>query len=100
MSLRQLPGNGTDRPRVLINLDGDVQNLTADDNRIDVPVERTQPLREFFAWKHKRNYEGYRSSTTVGTHVPFESLRERQFLLSADFDPPITAISAQPLGLL
>lgn len=100
MTLRHLPANGTDQTRVLINLDGDIQNFAGDAALGDIPVERTQPLREFFAWKHKRNYEGYWFSTTVGTHVPFESLLERQFLLSADFDPSITAISAQPLGLL
>ncbi|HAF72719.1 MAG TPA: hypothetical protein DCL06_07500 [Corynebacterium variabile] len=100
MTLRQLPVNITDRTRVLINLDGDDHNLAGDATLADVPVERAQPLREFFAWKHKRNYEGYWYSTTVGAHLRFESLLERQFLLSADFDPSIAAISAQPLGLL
>ncbi|MGP5080889.1 TnsA-like heteromeric transposase endonuclease subunit [Corynebacterium variabile] len=100
MTPRQLPVNITDQTRVLINFDGDDQNVAGDAALADVPVERAQPLREFFAWKHKRNYEGYWYSTTVGAHVRFESLLERQFLLSADFNPSIVAISAQPLGLL
>lgn len=100
MSLRQLPINGTDRTRALINLDGKVRNIAADFTLTDVSLENADPIREFFAWKHKRNYEGLWFSTTVGAHIPFESLLERQFLLSADFDPSIAAISAQPLGLL
>lgn len=100
MTLRQLPANGTDRTRVLINLNGEIQNLAADPVLANVPVERAQPLREFFAWRHKRNYEGLWFSTTIGAHVPFESLLERQFLLSADFDLSVTAVGAQPLGLL
>ncbi|WP_414119775.1 TnsA-like heteromeric transposase endonuclease subunit [Corynebacterium nuruki] len=84
----------------MINLDGDIQNLPADANLGSILVEHAQPLRAFFAWRHKRNYEGFWFSTTIRSHVPFESLLERQFLLSADFDPSITALSAQPLGLL
>lgn len=89
-----------DRTRVLINVDGGVQNFAGYATLVDVPVEHAQPLWEFFAWKHKRNYEGYWYSTTVGSHLRFESLLEWQFLLSADFDPSIAAVSAQPLDLL
>lgn len=100
MPIRQLPANGTDRTRALVSLDGEVRNLAADTRLVSVPVERTSPIREFYAWQHKRNYEGHWFSTTTGTHLRFESLLERQFLLSADFDPTVTAISAQPLALL
>jgi hypothetical protein len=37
---------------------------------------------------------------TTGTRIRFESLLERQFLLTADHDPEVTAISAQPLAFL
>lgn len=100
MLLRQLPANGTDKTRVLVSLDGEVRNLSTDTGLISVPVDRASPIREFYAWQHKRNYEGHWFSTTTGTLLCFESLLERQFLLSADFDPTVTAISAQPLAIL
>ena len=99
MALRNLPRNGTDHTRVLLSLDGEVQNL-APPSLSEIPVEQAEPIREFFAWSHKRNYEGYWFSTTTRDHIRFESLLERQFLMSADHDPDIVAISAQPLALL
>jgi hypothetical protein len=36
----------------------------------------------------------------VRAHVPFESLLEREYLMSADFDPHVVAVAAQPLALL
>lgn len=45
MSLRQLPRNGTDRPRALVSLDGDVQNSAADVTLSNVPFERADPIR-------------------------------------------------------
>lgn len=100
MSPGPLPTNGSDRTRVLVSLEGEIQNLASDAGLASVPVERTKPIREFYAWKNKRNYEGHWFSTTTGTHLRFESLLERQFLLTADFDQSVTAISAQPLALL
>lgn len=100
MSLRQLPRNGTDRTRILVSLDGEIQNLAADAILGNVPVERADPIRDFYTWTHKRNYEGYWFSTTIGAHVRFESLLERQYLLSADHDPSVVSLSAQPLALL
>lgn len=100
MSLRQLPRNGTDRPRALVSLNGEIQNLAADSALADVLVERADPIRDFYAWTHKRNYEGYWFSTTIGAHVRFESLLERQYLLSADHSPSVVSLSAQPLALL
>ncbi|HIW91250.1 MAG TPA: TnsA-like heteromeric transposase endonuclease subunit [Candidatus Corynebacterium avicola] len=100
MPLRQLPRNGTDRTRVLVSLDGEIRNLAADSALADVPVESADPIREFYAWTHKRNYEGFWFSTTIGAHVRFESLLERQYLLSADHDPSVVSLSAQPFALL
>lgn len=100
MALRNLPRNGTDHTRVLLSLDGEVQNLALPPSLSEIPVEQAEPIREFFAWSHKRNYEGYWFSTTTRDHIRFESLLERQFLMSADHDPDIVAISAQPLALL
>ena len=100
MSLRQLPRNGTDRPRALVSLDGNVQNSAADVTLSNVPFERADPIRGFYAWSHKRNYEGHWFSTTTGSHVRFESLLERQFLLAADHTPSIVSLSAQPLAFL
>jgi hypothetical protein len=95
-----LPVNSTDRTRVLLRLDGAIRN---DDVSADLAlhaVERAVPIRRFFAWPGKRNYEGLWWSSTVRAHVPFESLLEREYLMWADFDPDIVAIAAQPLALL
>ncbi|WP_239656555.1 hypothetical protein [Mycobacterium riyadhense] len=95
-----LPVNSTDRTRVLLRLDGAIRN---DDVSADLAlhaVERAVPIRRFFAWPGKRNYEGLWWSSTVRVHVPFESLLERDYLMWADFETDIVAIAAQPLALL
>lgn len=58
------------------------------------------PIREFFSWPGKRNYEGLYWSSTSRAHVDFESLLEREYLMAADHAPDIVAIAAQPLALL
>jgi hypothetical protein len=65
-----------------------------------VAVERATPIREFFSWPGKRNYEGLYWSSTNRRHVDFESLLEREYLLAADNALDIVAIAAQPLALL
>lgn len=100
MPLKQLPSNGTDRTRVLMDLDDKIRNVAADDSLANVAFEDTVPIREFYAWQHKRNYEGYWFSTTTGAHLRFESLLERQFLLAADHDLTVVSISAQPFAAL
>lgn len=84
----------------MVSLDGEIQNLPVDASLNSTFIENADPIREFYAWQHKRNYEGYWYSTTTGTHLRFESLLERQYLLSADHAPEVTSISAQPLALL
>lgn len=98
--LRSLPRNATDVTRVLACVDGTVQNLPLSAAVGSVRVERATPIREFFSWPGKRNYEGLYWSSTNRSHVEFESLLEREYLLSADSEPDIVAIAAQPLALL
>lgn len=98
--LRSLPRNATDVTRVLACLDGTVQNLPLSPDVGSVRVERATPIREFFSWPGKRNYEGLYWSSTNRGHVDFESLLEREYLLSADSETDIVAIAAQPLALL
>lgn len=62
--------------------------------------ELALPVRSFFAWPGKRNYEGSWWSSTVRAHVGFESLLEREFLLSADHDEDVVGIASQPFALL
>ena len=64
------------------------------------PMETNRPVREFFAWPGKRNYEGLWWSNTTGSMIPFESLLERQALTVFDHDVSVVAISAQPFALL
>lgn len=95
-----LPVNSSDRTRVLLRLDGVIRNDDVSPDLVLLAVERAVPIRRFFAWPGKRNYEGVWWSTTVRAHVPFESLLERQYLMWADFEPEIVAVAAQPLALL
>lgn len=98
--LRSLPRNATDVTRVLACVDGSVQNLQVSPDVGSVQLERTTPIREFFSWPGKRNYEGLYWSSTNRRHVDFESLLEREYLLAADNASDIVAIAAQPLALL
>lgn len=98
--LRSLPRNVTDVVRVLACVDGTVQNLHLSPDVGSVPLERATPIREFFSWPGKRNYEGLYWSSTNRRHVDFESLLERDYLLAADNASDIVAIAAQPLALL
>jgi hypothetical protein len=57
------------------------------------------PWRTFRWYKGQRHYSGtYRSATTSG-HVIYESRLELARLLSADFDPFVHGITAQPFLL-
>ncbi|OSC40526.1 TnsA-like heteromeric transposase endonuclease subunit [Mycobacterium decipiens] len=98
--LRSLPRNATDVTRVLACVDGTVQNMPLSPDVGSVRVERATPIREFFSWPGKRNYEGLYWSSTNRGHVDFESLLEREYLLSADTATDVVAIAAQPLALL
>lgn len=64
------------------------------------PMETNRPVREFFAWPGKRNYEGLWWSSTTRGMIAFESLLERQALTVLDHDVSVVAISAQPFALL
>ncbi|MGH3633299.1 MAG: TnsA-like heteromeric transposase endonuclease subunit [Mycobacterium sp.] len=99
-ALDSLPVNSTDRTRVLLRLDEATRNDDASTALALLAVERAVPIRRFFAWPGKRNYEGFWWSSTVRGFVPFESLLEREYLMSADFDPHVVAVAAQPLALL
>lgn len=99
-ALRSLPRNVTDTVRVLARLGGELLNVEATHALTAEPFEDALPIREFFAWPGKRNYEGLWWSSTTKRHTGFESLLERQYLLSADHDPAVAGISSQPLAVL
>lgn len=98
--LRSLPRNVTDVTRMLACVDGAIQNRPLSSESGSVRLECTSPIREFFSWPGKRNYEGLYWSSTNRGHVDFESLLEREYLLAADAATDIIAIAAQPLALL
>lgn len=99
-ALRSLPRNVTDTVRVLARLGGELLNVEATHALTAEPFEDALPIREFFAWPGKRNYEGLWWSSTTKRHTGFESLLERQYLLSADHDPDVVGVSSQPLAIL
>jgi hypothetical protein len=82
--LRSLPRNVTDVARVLVRLDGGVRNDAVSAEVASLRTEDALPIRQFFAWPGKRNYEGVWWSSTNRGHVDFESLLEREYLLASD----------------
>ncbi|WP_256884453.1 TnsA-like heteromeric transposase endonuclease subunit [Arthrobacter sp. STN4] len=63
-------------------------------------LEAALPVRAFFSWRGKRNYEGLWWSSTMRSHVGFESLLERDFLLSTDHDRDVVGVASQPFAFL
>lgn len=99
-ALRSLPINLTGETRVLARLDDTLLDATASDPLASVALEKARPIRGFFSWRGKRNYEGVWWSSTTRRHVGFESLLEREFLMAADFDGGVVGVASQPLALL
>lgn len=97
-----LPSNESDTVRVIFRLEGDPvrRNERLRPSLSLQAFETALPARRFHSWPGKRNYEGSWWSSTNRAHIPFESLLEHQALMAFDFDPAVTAISAQPLVFL
>ncbi|WP_252615090.1 TnsA-like heteromeric transposase endonuclease subunit [Pseudarthrobacter raffinosi] len=98
--LRSLPSNMTDETRLLARLDGRMANTPLSGALASLGLESALPVRAFFSWQGKRNYEGRWWSSTVRSHVGFESLLERDFLLSADHDRDVVGVASQPFAFL
>ena len=79
---------------------GAVRNDAASAEVASLRTEDALPIRQFYAWPGKRNYEGLWWSSTTRRHVEFESLLEREYLLAADATVDVVAVAAQPLALL
>lgn len=92
--------NVTDSIRVLGRFEAGMFSETLQGDVASKRFELALPVRSFFAWPGKRNYEGSWWSSTVRAHVGFESLLEREFLLSADHDKDVVGIASQPFALL
>lgn len=96
-----LPVNISDRTRILVRpTAAQVDNHAVSPDAAALAVESALPIRRFYSWKGKRNYEGRWWSSTTRTHIAFESLLERDALMMADFDTEVVAIAAQPFALL
>jgi hypothetical protein len=80
--IEPLPRNLTDTTRVLVRLPGAkcVANHPQTGELAGLSVEAALPIRRFYSWKGKRNYEGRWWCSTSGGHVEFESLLERDAL--------------------
>ena len=98
----QLPANVTETTLVLVRLAGAAHVVTRQLNAevSEMPVERAEPIRRFYSWTGKRNYDGRWWLSTSGRHVVFESLLERDAVMLADFTTEVIAVSAQPLAFL
>jgi hypothetical protein len=97
----QLPANMTETAVVLVRLPGvGLKSWPVDSSLAEVPVEAAEQIRQFYSWPGKRNYDGRWWSSTLGRHVVFESLLERDALMMADFSTEVVAVCAQPLAFL
>lgn len=99
-ALRSLPANATDSVRLLGRIEAGMFDAALPGDVGSRPFESALPVRSFFAWPGKRNYEGSWWSSTVRAHVGFESLLERDFLMLADHDEDVAGIASQPFALL
>ncbi|MDO3333868.1 TnsA-like heteromeric transposase endonuclease subunit [Mycobacteroides abscessus] len=61
-----------------------------------VRFETCAPIRKSVSYKGQKNFTGQWWSATTGTHLPFDSWVKRDFLINADFDPAVVAISVWP----
>lgn len=62
-------------------------------------IVRGQPVRGFGSYAGMNHYPGWWWSSATASLIPYESLLERERLLSADFDRDVVAIASQPFGL-
>lgn len=99
-ALRSLPANATDSARILARLDGRMLDEPVLPACASLRLESSLPVRSFFSWPGKRNYEGSWWSSTTCSHVGFESLLERDFLMFADYDRGVVGIASQPFAVL
>lgn len=99
-ALTSLPVNLTDSARILARFRDGLRDELVSTELSGLPFESALPVRSFFAWPGKRNYEGSWWSSTVGGHVGFESLLERNFLMLADHDTDVIGIVSQPFAVL
>lgn len=98
-----LPRNSNpERSMILARIAGQpVSEVVLDDQAVSlIRFEDAEPIRKFYAWPHRRVYDGLYWSSTTRTHVEFASLLEREFLMKSDFDIEVADISAQPLAIL
>lgn len=61
-----------------------------------VDLVAARPVREFRWYKGRRFYSGWYWAATTCSLIAYESLLELARILLADFDPGVSAISAQP----
>lgn len=99
-ALKSLPTNATESPRILARLGGRMLDEPALSAWASLGLESALPVRSFFSWPGKRNYEGSWWSSTTCSHVGFESLLERDFLMLADYDRDVVGIASQPFAVL
>lgn len=96
-----LPGNLSAVSTCVVYVDGLGEPRTCD--LLDLPalaVEGWRPVRDFYAWPAQRTFQGWWWSRTTRTLLAFESLLERQALMSFDFDPFVRDMSVQPFAFV
>ncbi|WP_427019132.1 TnsA-like heteromeric transposase endonuclease subunit (plasmid) [Pseudarthrobacter sp. P1] len=98
--LRSMPSNMADEGRLLACLVDGMANAPVSTALASLALESALPVRAFFSWPGKRNYEGVWWSSTTRSHVGFESLLEREFLMSADYDRDLVGVASQPFAFL
>ncbi len=87
-------------PEIFYVSDGAQLAARADGEAAAIPFERCEPVRNFAAWKGKRNYAGAYWTATNPGHVGFESLFERTNLMLLDFAADTTHLCSQPMWIV
>lgn len=96
-----LPGNLSAVSTCVVYVDGLGEPRTCDLlDLAGLAVEGWRPIRDFYAWPGQRTFQGWWWSRTTHTLLAFESLLERQSLMSFDFDPFVSDMSVQPFAFV
>ncbi|GAA1966783.1 hypothetical protein GCM10009838_25780 [Catenulispora subtropica] len=66
----------------------------------DLPFESFLPCRKISHHKSQRNAPAWYWSSTINQMIEYESFLERVWMTLLDFDPDVSAFSAQPMQLI
>lgn len=92
--------NNSDQPVLaFIDTENSYSEHSISTSLATISFEEATPIRVVSSWKGKNTYEGDYWSATLRRHIHHESFLEREYLMTADFDPHIVGLQWQPFVL-